>query len=445
MHRTATVSFAVLLLASSIAAQDWPHWRGPSFDGSAKAKGLPATFSKEENVKWAAALPGPGASTPIVVGERVFLTAADEEGGALLAMCLDRDTGEERWVDVAGSGYRPAGKGTATTLHKRTTYASPSATTDGEHVVFFFGNGDLVGYSMDGERRWARNIQEDYGDFAFQWTFAASPTLWKGRIFLPVLQRDSPAHGIGKEGGESYLLALDPKTGETIYRHVRPSPARLESLESYVTPIPYVGPEREEILIVGGDVITGHDPATGKELWRWGTWNPGHREEWWRIVPSAVVGSGVVLACGPKGEPVFAVRLEGEGTLTDDALAWKSGGRRDPVTTDVPTPLYFDGDFFVLSDKREALTRVDAATGEQEWSIRLPREYKWRASPTGADGRIWLMDHGGNVFVVDPADGSILHRAAMGEEDDDYIRSSVVVAYDSLFVRTNTTLFRIGE
>jgi outer membrane protein assembly factor BamB len=219
----------------------------------------------------------------------------------------------------------------------------------------------------------------------------------------------------------------------------------MESLESYATAIPASAKGREEILLVGGDVITGHDPDTGRELWRWGTWNPGHREEWWRVVPSPVVGSGLALACGPKGAPVCAVRLGGDGVLTDEALAWKSPGRRDPVTTDVPTPLFYDGDFFVLSDLRNALTRVKAQTGEHVWTIELPSDDKWEASPTGADGRIWLMDHGGQVAVVDAAKGAIVHRVLMGEEGDELTRSTIAIADDSLFIRTNTTLFRIGK
>ena len=445
MRRIHTLPIVLSLLAPSTAAQDWPHWRGPNYDGSCEVEGLPTSFSKEENVLWAAPLPGPGASTPIVVGECVFFTAIDEEAGVLLAICIDRDTGEERWIDKAGSGYMPGGVGKSTSIHGRSNYASPSATTDGERVVFCFGNGDLVAYSFDGERLWARNVQKDFGDFSYQWTYGASPTIWKGRLFLPVLQRDEPVHELGKEGAESFLLALDPENGETLFRHVRPSDAQKESLESYATPIPYAGEERDELLIVGGDVITGHDPLTGKELWRWGTWNPGHREVWWRVVPSPVVGAGLALACGPKGAPVCAVRLGGDGVLKDERIAWKSAGRRDPVTTDVPTPLFHDGDFFVLSDLRKALTRVDAGTGEQKWSIELPGRQPWRASPTGADGRIWFLDHGGNVLVVDAAGGEIVHTAAMGEEDDDYIRSSIAVAHESLFIRTNTTLYRIGE
>jgi outer membrane protein assembly factor BamB len=438
-----SAAIAWLAFISPALAQDWPNWRGPNHDGSAEVEGLPATFSKTENVKWAASLPGPGAGTPIVIGSRVFLTAIEPDGGKLLAICIDRDTGEERWVAEAGSGYRPDGAGEATSIHRRSNYASPSPATDGERVVFFFGNGDLVAYDLDGERSWARNLQRDYGDFAFQWTFSATPTILGDRLFLPILQRDKPVHDLGEEGGESFLLALEVKSGKEIYRHVRPSEARNESLESFATAIPCTTAGRTELLIVGGDVLTGHDPATGKELWRWGTWNPGHREEWWRVVPSPVVGAGVVLVCAPKGAPVHALRLGLEENAEE--LLWKSAGRRDPLTSDVPTPLFFAGDFFVLSDKREALTRVDPQTGEQRWTLRLSGEYKWRASPTGADGRIWLIDHGGNVVVIDAKSGEVVHRAVMGEEDDDFIRSTIAVAHGSLFIRTNTTLFCIGS
>lgn len=445
MRYLAAVTILLALSATSVQAQDWPHWRGPNYDGSSTATNLPTKFSKTENVKWVADLPGPGASTPVMVGDHIFLTSIDPEAGALLAISLDRNTGEENWVDVAGSGYRPGGKGGATSLHNRSNYASPSAVTDGELVVFFFGNADMVAYDFEGERVWERNLQKDFGDFAFQWTFSASPTIHEGLIYMPILQRDEPANGIGKQGAESYLLALNAKTGETEFRHVRPSNAVKESLESYATAIPYSDGERQQILVVGGDVITGHDPKDGKELWRWGTWNEGHREAWWRVVPSPVVGGGLALACGPKGAPVCAVKLDGQGTLDDKHLAWKSDGRRDPVTTDVPTPLYFDGDFFVLSDLRNSLTRVDARSGEQRWTIKLPSEHKWRSSPTGADGRLWLMDHGGNVVVVDAEKGEVLHKAAMGEDDADQVRATVVAAGKSLYIRTATKLYRVGE
>jgi len=437
---------ATWILAAAASAQDWPTWRGPNHDGSTEATGLPTDFDKEKHVAWAVDLPGPAASTPIVVGERVYLTSIEEEAGALLALCVDVESGEVLWERNAGSGYRAGGAGTPVRLHDRSNYASPSPVSDGERVVFFFGNGDLVCFTPDGERVWARNMQKDYGDFAFQWTFSASPTLWEGRLYLQVLQRNEPVHDVGEPESPSFLLALDPRSGDELFRHLRPSDARVESLESYATPIPYVGASgRKELLVAGGDVITGHDPKTGEELWRWGTWNPGHREIWWRLVPSAVTGAGVVLVCAPKTAPVFAVRLDGSGELGEAGLAWKSDGRPNRVSSDVPTPLYYEGRFYVLSDVRESLARIVPETGAIDWVIDMPGKKLWRASPTGADGKVWCMNHGGDVVVVDAENGKIVNQIAMGEEDDDGTRSTIAIAHGRLFIRTNSKLFCVGR
>ena len=442
--RPASALACLLALASVTAAQDWPHWRGPRFDGSAEATDLPVRFGPDEGVRWAADLPGPGAGTPIVVGKHVYGTAIVPDPGLLLATCHDRETGKLVWEVVAGSGYRAGGKGTATELHGRSNYASPSAVANEDVAIFTFGNGDLVAIRPDGTPLWGRNLQKDFGDFALQWTFAASPTLWEGRLHLPVLQRDQPANGLGKAGAESFLLALDPESGEVLYRHVRPSPAVVESREAYASMIPHVGPNgRKELLVVGGDVVTGHDPASGKELWRWGTWNEGHRQQWWRVVPSPVAGSGVVLACAPKGEPVFAVELGGKGTLDDDAVRWRSSGRRNPLTSDVPTPLFYDGRFYVLSDLREALSRVDPATGEADWTVELPGGELWRASPTGADGKVYCINHVGLVVVLDAETGEILAENPMGE-DEERVRASIAVAHGALFLRTSERLYCVG-
>jgi outer membrane protein assembly factor BamB len=437
--------FPLLLLFQPALAQDWPNWRGPNHDGSSPVSGLPSTFDTKTGLRWVAQLPGPGASTPIVVGERVFLTSL--AGDELMALCLDRETGEQRWAFAAGSGYTASDSGSTTKLHSRSNYASPSAVCDSRRVVFSFGNGDVVACDLEGEVLWRRNLQEDHGEFALQWTFSSSPTLWEGVLHLQILQRNEPVRGRGAKGGSSFLLGMDAATGETVYRAVRPSDAIMESRESYATPIPYVGAQgRKELLVMGGDVITGHDPRDGSELWRWGTWNPGHREPRWRVVPSPVVGGGVVLACGPKGAPVCAVKLGGEGELGEQGLAWQSPGRRSPATSDVPTPLFYQDAFFVLSDLRGTLCRVRASDGEILWTVELPRDVgRWRASPTGADGRVWILSHGGEVMLFDPGDGELLHRTNLAEEDADGIRSSIAVAHGAAFVRTNERLYCIGE
>ncbi|MCB1125616.1 MAG: PQQ-binding-like beta-propeller repeat protein, partial [Verrucomicrobiae bacterium] len=260
-----------------------------------------------------------------------------------------------------------------------------------------------------------------------------------------VLQRDGPVNGRGRSGApiESYLLAVDPATGKNLWKQVRPSDAVAESREGFTSPIPFSGAGREEILVVGGDCLTGHDAATGAELWRWGTWNPrriGH----WRLVPSPVAGGGVILACAPKREPIFAIKAGAKGNLEVSDAAWTTEDNRD-LTSDVPTPLFYQGDFFILNDLGKRLARVDPATGKPKWIVPTPGRAKYEASPTGADGRIFLMNFAGEVVTVNPEDGTILQVIPMGEERDDRTRSSIAIAHGRIFIRTNSHLYCVAQ
>ena len=426
-----TVVFS-LLTAVSVLSADWSQWRGPNFNGFTAEKGLPAEWTKE-SATWTANLPGPSAASPIILGDRIFISSVDTENRSLQAICVDRKTGKILWNQKTGDGVN---------RDNNSNYASPSPAVDKDRAIFFYGNGTLVAFDHSGKELWNRSITRDYGDFAFQWTFASSPLLANGKLYLQVLQRNVPVHGKGKRDGESFLLAMDPATGKELYRHIRPSAAVAESLEAFSTPIPFEQDGRKEILIVGGDCITGHDPESGKELWRWGTWNPnkiGH----WRLVPSPAVGAGVVLACAPKGSPVYAIKTGGNGTLNESAIAWQSPTR--DVTSDVATPLFMDNGFFILAEDKRILSRVEAATGKLLWSVDLPGRKKYEASPTGADGKIYLVNFAGDVVVVDAKEGKVLNTIAMGEPGDDRTRSTVSVAHAQLFIRTNSKLFCIGK
>jgi outer membrane protein assembly factor BamB len=330
MRTTIGILSLTLLATALCSSENWPQWRGPQFNGSSTEKNLPATFSKTENVKWSAPLPGTSAATPIVWEERVFVSSTDQGNKTLRALCLDRKSGKVLWNQEVGVGYN---------LDEKSNFASPSPATDGKLVVFLFGNGDLAAFDFSGKKIWSRNLQKEYGAFAYQWTYGASSTLYDGKLFLQVLQRNQPVHGRGRTDGpiDSYLLAVEPQTGKNLWKHVRPSDAKMESHEAYSTPIPFEHNGRTELLVVGGDCITGHSPKNGEELWRWGTWNPS-RITHWRLVPSAVAGDGMVLACAPKGSPVYAFKAGAKGTLDDSGVAWKSSARED--SSDVSTPLF---------------------------------------------------------------------------------------------------------
>ncbi len=427
----------LLLLAGHVTAAEWPQWRGPFFNGSTEETGLPESWSMTENVAWSVDLPGAGAATPIVWQDHVFISSSDPKRDRLVAMCFDLQTGQKKWQQDLAQGIR---------RDSRSNFAAPSPVTDGKTVTFFYSNGELINFDFHGEKRWSRNLQEDYGTFAFLWTFSSSPLLYDGKLYLQVLQRDVPVDGRGfrDRENESYLLAVDPANGKTIWRQIRPSKARMESRESFTTPIPLIGTEREEILVNGGDALTGHDPQTGQELWRWGTWNPD-RVPHWRLVPSPVSGDGIILACAPKRSPIYAVRTGGTGVLDDSILAWVSDDERE-VSADVPTPAFYDGDFFVLSDVRKSLSRVEPQTGKVKWTVRTPGDAKYEASPLAADGRIYLINFLGTVAVIDATDGKLLHEVSMETPtDDDPVRSSIAAAHGRLLIRTSSKLFCIAK
>ena len=436
----ARLLLAVLIFLAGTAtlpAQNWPNWRGPHHNGSSQETGLPTVFSRAKGVAWKAELPGEGASTPIVWEDSVFLTSTDDERDAVVAMRLDAKTGQVVWSHALGEGVR---------IDERSTYAGASPVTDGKTVWFFSGDGDLAAFDFAGERLWHRNIEEDYGDFAFQWTFSSSPQLYDGLLYLQVLQRDVPVNGRGRTDGpiESFLLAMDPATGETKWKHVRPSDALQESLEAFSTPIPILHEGRPELLISGGDCLTGHDPASGKELWRWGTYNPekiGH----WRLVPSPVYGQGVILVCAPKGAPVYAIAAGGDGNLPDGSVLWVSEGKE--ATSDVPTPLYYDGYFYILNDRNKFLTCVQPVSGKVLWSQPIPAKTKLEASPTGVDGKIYLISHLGELFVygAGPEGGELLHSTEFGDPQSVNIRASIVPANRTLYIRTDKWLYAVRD
>ncbi len=424
------LGLGLLLGLAPLEAAPWPHWRGPHFNGSTPETGLPVDWSLGRGLAWTIELPGCSAATPVVWGDRVFISSVDAERNAIVALCFDRTQGTLLWRHEIGEGIR---------RDDRSTYASASPVTDGKAVFFFYSTGELVAYDFAGEALWERNLHRDFGPFAYQWTYGSSPTLFDGRLYVQVLQRDVPVRGRGlrDKPNPSYLLAVDPLTGKTLWRQVRPSEAVAESHESFATPIPATLGGRSQILVVGGDDQTGHDPATGVELWRWGTWNPrriGH----YRHVPSPVVGDDTLLVCGPKREPVFALKPNGSGTLNDSAILWRSDTIAAEVTSDVPTPAFYDGDFFVLSDLRKRLMRVAPKTGKVKWMVETPGKKKYEASPLLGDGKIYAIDHAGEVAIFNAADGTLLRTVAMDKNprDRERVRASIAVSDGQLFIRT---------
>src|SRR5688500_2864413 len=186
-RRITAFSAALFLLACALSpaanAENWPQWRGPHFNGAGDAAGLPDKIDKDANVAWTASMLGPSAGTPIVWGERVFVSSLDSKSKKLLAMCLSRKNGKVLWSKETGEGSRMSGNN---------NMASPSPITDGKHAWFHYGTGDTACFDMAGKQVWARNIVKDHGSFNYMHIYGSSPLLYEGRLYIQVIHRDMP-------------------------------------------------------------------------------------------------------------------------------------------------------------------------------------------------------------------------------------------------------------
>lgn len=416
------------LFAATVQAANWPNWRGPEYNGSTDEKNLPTTWSSTENVAWKAPLPGPSGSTPIVWNDHIFVHSPDENKNLVL-IALNREDGSVRWTKLIGIGDRTVG---------RNNMASPSPVTDGKIVVSLFGTGDLAAFDFDGKELWKKSLAEEFGKFAIMWIYGSSPLLHDGKLYIQVLQTtpvpESYTHAQDeKKDRESFLLCLDPQNGKEIFRHIRPSNAKKESLEAYTTPIPF----ESQILIVGGDYATGHDKSNGKEIWRVGGLNP-RKDPWWRIVPTPVVAGNHIFAAGPKRDPLYAIKKGGAGDITATHVTWSNR----EYHTDWSTPLYYNGKLYVLDGSTKQLTCLHPDTGEKIWQGKIPDPGVIWSSPTGADGKIYNISESGTVYINDAQEFKTLATIPMGEAP---VRSTIVAAQGQLFIRTAENLYCIGK
>jgi outer membrane protein assembly factor BamB len=429
------VSLAVMFSLPLVMASDWPQWRGPSMDGTSDAASLPLTWAEGRNVAWKSPLPSWSGSTPIVWKDRVFVTSASPasadnkaptikpmgklpaDGRDLLVLCLARDDGRVLWSYTLDAGNARIGK---------QNLSSPSPVTDGNRVYVMTGTGVFTALTLDGKFVWKREIQKDYGAFGLLWGYASSPLLLDGKLIVEVL------HGSHTDQ-PSYLLAIDPATGKTIWKVERPTDALEESPDAYTTPVTLSGSKPAMFIVSGGDYITAHKAADGAEVWRCGGLNPG-RNERWRAVASPEVCERTVFASVREG-PLVACRTGGRGLVTSTHLAWTS-----PIAPDVPTPVT-DGKLVYVLQDRAMLTCFENDTGKVVYEKqRLPRG-TYSASPLLAVGRLYVTSEDARTMVI--AAGPEFKVLAENKLDDAYTLSSIAVAGEQLFIRTSGHLYCI--
>jgi outer membrane protein assembly factor BamB len=321
--------------------------------------------------------------------------------------------------------------------------ASPSPVTDGKRVFVMFGTGDLAAYDFDGKELWRTNLTADEGKFSINWLYGSSPMLYEDKLFVQVLQRtpvpeDYSNAADGKAERKSYLLRLDPATGKTKWQHMRATDAREEAQEAYSTPIPSKTGPSVEIVIVGADYVTAHSAETGAELWRCAGLNE-RKERPWRLVPTPVIADGVVVACGPRRDPVLGIKDGGVGNVTETNILW----RFTEAPSDCVTPLFYQNKLFVLDGDRQIMTCMDPKTGTKHWQGNLGVKEIFRGSPAGGDGKIYCLSESGTVVVLDAgAEFKVLATIRMGESP---ARSSIAISHGQLFIRTAKNLYCVGK
>jgi outer membrane protein assembly factor BamB len=414
--RTALAATTLACLASHAQADNWPQWRGPDLNGASRETGLPFKWSPTENVAWKLAMPAWSGSTPIIWKDRIFLNVA--EGDNLELWSVDRAQGSVLWK-------RPLGGGNV--KMRKQNMSSPSPVTDGQSVWVMTGTGVLKAFDFAGKELWARDIQKDYGRFGLNWGYASSPLLYDGALYVQVL------HGM-KTDDPSYVLRIDPKTGRTLWRVERPTNAIRESPDSYTTPAMVRRGRDLELVVTGGDVVTGHDPATGKELWRSNGLNPENNPAN-RIIASPVVVGDVVVA-PTRVRPMLAIKSGGRGDVTEShrVFSFDNG-------PDVPTPVS-DGQYLYVVNDRGVVYCLDASTGKEVYGQQRLKPGTYSASPLFADGRIYVTSEEGvtSVFKAGPQFELLAENTI-----EEYTLSSFAVSDGQLFLRTDKFLYAIGK
>jgi outer membrane protein assembly factor BamB len=408
--------------AVTLSADNWPQWRGPLATGAAvAAKNLPEKWSTAtgDNVAWKVPMPSRSGATPIVWDDTIFLNVATApESGDIELWSLNRASGAIRWKKpIAAGNYK---------INKQ-NMSSPSPVTDGRTVWVLTGVGILKAFDFTGKELWTRDIQKDYGAFGLNWGYAASPLLHEGMLYVPVL------HGM-KTDDPSYVLKFDGKTGKTLWRVERPTDAVVESPDAYTTPALLEYDGRKEVVVTGGDVVTGHDLGNGKELWRAQGLNPGKARNY-RIVASPIVAGGLVIA-PTRIRPMVAIKPGGRGDVTATHTAWTFD--RGP---DVPTPVS-DGKLLYCVSDRGVVEVLDVQTGAVIYGPERLKPAIYSASPVLADGKIYVTSEEGVTSVFRA--GRTFELLAENPTEE-YTLSTIAVSKGQLFLRTEKFLYAIGK
>lgn len=409
-------------LPAALQAENWPQWRGTKLDGISGEKNLPTKFSKTENVAWRFPLPGPAGASPVVWGDKVFLTTVD--GNDLTLLCISTE-GKLVWKQVVSQGNKVVRDGEGNSC-------SPSPSTDGKHVWAFMANGALACYTVDGSEVWKMNVQDRYGKLDIAFGMTSTPILDGDKLYLQLI------HGEGNpDTREAMVVCLDAASGKEVWKVDRPSDGKNECEHSYASPIIYRDAKQEFLLTHGADYAVAHRLTDGTEIFRVGNLNPkGNYNPTLRFVASPVAADGMIVIPSAKNGPVFCIKPDAAGDISfkDDAYLWQK--ERD--TPDVPSPIVHDGIVYLCRENGNLIC-LDAKSGEEFFTAPTERD-RHRASPVYADGHIYLTARNGIVTVVKA--GKTFEKVASNNMEES-ISSSPAIADGTIYIRTFDALYAI--
>jgi len=426
------------------AAGSWPSFRGPNASGVAEGQNLPDEWNAKtgQNILWRTPVPGLAHSSPIVWGNRVYVTSAvssdpkaafkpglygdgdaskDRSTHKWMLYALDKRTGKVVWERVAFEG-EPREK-----RHIKATYANSTPATDGRMVVAWFGSQGVYAYDVNGKFLWKVDLGRiDLGAYdipTFEWGSASSPIIWND---LVILQCDTQT--------DSFIVALDAATGETVWKTER------DEIPSWGTPTVATTSKGEELIANASNYIRGYDPRTGKELWRLGKSSK-------ITAPTPVFADDILVVASGRGpeRPIFVVKAGARGDLTlpdgktsSDAVIWSRTGRGSYM----PTPLIYKGVLYVLANNG-TFDAYNLKTGDEIYRQRLPLVGNgFSASPIAADGKIYLSNEDGEILVVSAGEKfTHLKTNSMGE----LVMATPALSEGVMYIRTAQSLFAVGR
>lgn len=395
-----------LMSNAAIGQSNWAQWRGPSQDGHSTEQGLPTTWDAK-SVTWGTPLKGDGQSSPVLWGNRIFLTESLEEGAKRAVFCVDRNDGQVQWHRVVWTGEPEP-------VHNMNRWASATCTTDGKHVYAFFGRGGgLFCLTLDGEIVWEKNL----GRFESPWGTASCPKL-VGDLIVQNCDADEGA----------YITALNKNTGDEVWKADRPQ------FRGWSTPVAIEANGSTQLVTNGHTGTYAYDAKTGKQVW----FVKAGRG---RGTPTVAPHNGMVFVVSGLGgaEGAYAVKPGGSGDVSATAKVWaaKRGSR------DLPSPIIVNDQMLVMSLRSPVLTAYDIKSGDELWKERVGGQVS--ASPVAFGGLTYFIDEAGETIVVDTkATPKIVRRNKLAPSDTEIFRSCITPSEGQVFIRSTSMLYCIG-